>query len=161
VASGTGAEARAGAGCVGAAPVTSGWSRRRPRARARARAGRRGGAGGRWETLGRRRRHLVAAAEARRRRQLLYYCGGGGWSCERAGETERMKRCGHGASVKILYFRRPPRKPSDISLSPTSYLTAIGHKIMSDDHSDNPRMYRVTSDGCPWPSDISLCPTVS
>jgi hypothetical protein len=38
VASGTGVEARAGAsaGCVGAAPVASGWSRRRPRARARA-----------------------------------------------------------------------------------------------------------------------------
>jgi hypothetical protein len=40
VASGTGAEAPAGAGCVGTAPMASGMSRRRPRARARARAGR-------------------------------------------------------------------------------------------------------------------------
>jgi hypothetical protein len=39
-----GAEAWAGVGYVEAAPVASGWSRRRPRARARA-AGRQGGAG--------------------------------------------------------------------------------------------------------------------
>jgi hypothetical protein len=43
VASGTGAEAPAALGCVGAAPGASGWSRRRPRARARARARRRDG----------------------------------------------------------------------------------------------------------------------
>jgi hypothetical protein len=61
VASGTGAEARAGTGCVGAAPIASGWSRRRPWARARA-ARRRGGTGGRREPLGRHGRHLSAAA---------------------------------------------------------------------------------------------------
>jgi hypothetical protein len=71
VASGTGAEAPAGVGCVGTAPVASGWSRRRPRARAvvgtgRARAVRQDGAGGRRESLGRRRRSL--------------YFGGDGWS---------------------------------------------------------------------------------
>jgi hypothetical protein len=42
VASGTGANAWAGARCFGAALVALGWSRRRPQARARA-AGRRGG----------------------------------------------------------------------------------------------------------------------
>jgi hypothetical protein len=80
--SGTGAEAPAGAGCIGAAPVASGWSRRRPRARAQVRAGHRGGAGGRRARarLGRRQRHLAAAR--------LLYCGGDGLACERAGETE-------------------------------------------------------------------------
>jgi hypothetical protein len=68
-------------------------------------------------------------------------------------ERQRMKRCEHGASVKILYFRRPPRRPSDISLCPMAYLTAVGHKLMSDGHSDTL--------GCPWPSDISLYSTVS
>jgi hypothetical protein len=43
VASGTGAEVPAAAGGVGAAPMASRWSRRRPRARARARAARRDG----------------------------------------------------------------------------------------------------------------------
>jgi hypothetical protein len=61
VASGMGAEAWAGASCVWAAPVVSGWSRRLPRARARA-AGRRGRARCRREPLGRRGRHLAAAA---------------------------------------------------------------------------------------------------
>jgi hypothetical protein len=61
VALGTGAEARAGAGCVEAAPMASGWSQRRPMAHARA-AGRRVGAGGHREPLGRRGRHLAAAA---------------------------------------------------------------------------------------------------
>jgi hypothetical protein len=95
VASGTGAEASAGTGCVGmiteaatgscsGASWASGWAR------------------GRRESLGRRLRHQAAAAEALRRR-LLYF-GGGGWSCERAGETERMNRCGREASIKILYF---------------------------------------------------------
>jgi hypothetical protein len=46
VVSGTGADAWAGARCVRAAPVASGWSQKRPQARARA-AGRRGRAGGR------------------------------------------------------------------------------------------------------------------
>jgi hypothetical protein len=81
VASGTGAEAPAGAGCVGTAPVASEWSRRRPRARPRARAGRRGGRspGVAW-----------AAVETP---------GGGGWSCERASgrdrENESMRARGH------------------------------------------------------------------
>jgi hypothetical protein len=70
VASGMGAEAWAGARCVGAAPVASGWSRRRPRVCARA-AGRRGMAGGRRELLGRRWRQLSAVATARRRRRRL------------------------------------------------------------------------------------------
>jgi hypothetical protein len=79
VASGTGVEAWAGAGCVGVAPVASGWSQRRPRARARA-AGCRGRAGGRREALGRRRRHLAAAAARRRRWRRLVDM--------RSGETE-------------------------------------------------------------------------
>jgi hypothetical protein len=70
VASGTGAEAPAGAGCVWTAPVASGMSRRRPRARARARAGRRGGARGRRELLGRGWRHRAAVP----RRQRLVIC---------------------------------------------------------------------------------------
>jgi hypothetical protein len=49
-----------------------------------------------------------------------------------------MKRCGQGLSVKIVYFRQPARRPSDIRLCPT----------------DNPRIYRVTSDGCSGPSDF-------
>jgi hypothetical protein len=72
-----------------------------------------------------------------------------------------MKRCGHGASAKILYFRWPPRRPSGISLYPTAYLTVVGHKLMSDGYPDNPRIYHITSDGFLWPSDISLCLTVS
>jgi hypothetical protein len=68
VASGTGADAPAAAGGDGAAPVLLGrrWSYRATWAEARARAGRRGGAGGRWERLGRRCR----ATAARRRRWL-------------------------------------------------------------------------------------------
>jgi hypothetical protein len=62
------AEARAGAGCVGAASVALGWSRRRPRACARA-ARRWGGVGGRRERLGRRGRHLAVAAVARCRQR--------------------------------------------------------------------------------------------
>jgi hypothetical protein len=46
-------------------------SRRQPRARARARAGRRGGAGGRQELLGRWWRHRAAAAVPRRWRLLI------------------------------------------------------------------------------------------
>jgi hypothetical protein len=64
VASATGAEAPAAAGCVGAAPMASGWSRRRPRVRARARAARRDGrstgAGCAWARW----RNLAAAAAA-------------------------------------------------------------------------------------------------
>jgi hypothetical protein len=78
VASGTGAEARAGAGCVGAAPVASGWSRRRPWARAQM-AGCRGGAGGRREPLGRWQRHLASVAATPLRWKLVDM---------RAGETE-------------------------------------------------------------------------
>jgi hypothetical protein len=96
-------------------------------------------------------------------------CGGGGGSSSSAAallrrwrlvmrasrrDRERMKRCGHGASVKIIYFRQPPRRPSDISLSPTAYLRAVGYKFLSDGHSDNPWMYLITSDGGPWPSNI-------
>jgi hypothetical protein len=32
---------------------------------------------------------------------------------------------------------------------------------MSDGPSDNPRIFLITFDGGPWPSDITLCPTVS
>jgi hypothetical protein len=122
-ASGTGAEAPAGAGCVGAAPVAAGWSRRRPRAHARVRARRRGGAGGRRARigLGRRQRHLAAAAAARRRRLVMRASGR---------DKERiMKRCGHGASVKILYFRRPPRRPSTYTTSYKILLIFFGEII--------------------------------
>jgi hypothetical protein len=131
VASGTGAEARAGAGCVGAALVMSGWSRRRPRAHARA-AGR--------EVAGSR---LGGAGSTLRRRQLVV---GGGDSFAaaaaggHAGARDRMKRCGQRSSIKIVYFRRPPRRPSDIILCSTVYLTVVEHKLMSDSHSNNPRI---------------------
>jgi hypothetical protein len=72
-----------------------------------------------------------------------------------------MKQCAQRPSVKIFYFRRPPRRPSDISLYLTAYLTAVGHKLMSDGPSDNPSIYYIISDGCPEPSDITLCPTFS
>jgi hypothetical protein len=65
-----------------------------------------------------------------------------------------MKRCGQRPSVKIIYFRWPPRRPSDISLCPTACLTAVGHKLMSEGPPDNPQIYYVTSDGCPTLSDI-------
>jgi hypothetical protein len=63
-----------------------------------------------------------------RRRRL--HCGGGagfafdamlGWLRERQNETMRAR-----ASVKIQYFRRPLRRPSDISLCPTTHLTVVG-----------------------------------
>jgi hypothetical protein len=79
MASGTGAEAGAGAGCVGVAPVASGWSRRRTRACARA-AGRQGGAGGRWQWLGRCGRHLAAVAARGRRRWWRLLGGGDSWT---------------------------------------------------------------------------------
>jgi hypothetical protein len=77
VASGTGAEAPAAAGGVRVAPVLlrRRWSYRATWAEARARAGRRGGAGGRRERLGRRCRAMAVAA---RRRRLCI--------CKRAGE---------------------------------------------------------------------------
>jgi hypothetical protein len=87
VASETGAEAPAAAGGVGAALVLLGrrWSYRAMWAEARARAGRRGGAGGRQERLGRRCRVTAAAAGRRRRRRWL---GSGGYACE---ERERRQ----------------------------------------------------------------------
>jgi hypothetical protein len=94
-------------------------------------------------------------------------CGSGGSSSAVAAAgghaigRDRMTRCRPRASVKFIFFRRPPRRSSFISLCPTAYLTTVGHKLMSDGHSDNRRIYRVTSDGCPGPSDIRLCPTVS
>jgi hypothetical protein len=159
---------------LGRAPVASGTGQRLRRARAASgqlRWRRDGHGGGHGLVLGRGRGVGVGREVAGSR------LGDGGgssaaaaaallrwrWLVMRASgrDIERMKRCGHGASVKIIYFRRPPRRPSDISLSPTAYLTAVGHKLMSDSHSDNPRTYLITSDGGPWPSDISLCPTVS
>jgi hypothetical protein len=75
VASGTGAEAPAAAGCVEAAPVLLGrrWSYRATGAEARARAGHRGGAGGHRELLGRQWSYRATAVAARRR-----FLGGGG-----------------------------------------------------------------------------------
>jgi hypothetical protein len=88
VASGTGAEALAAAGGVRAAPVLLGrrWSYRTMWVEDRARAGRRDGAGGRRERLGRRCRATAAAAWASRRRLRM----------QAMGETERMKRRGLG-----------------------------------------------------------------
>jgi hypothetical protein len=100
VASGMGVEAPAAVGCVGAALVVSGWSRRRPRARARARAGRRdgrsSGVGCAWAAAeepcdgdG-----YTAAAEPALHSTL---CLGG---CGR----DRMKRCGHERRLKFSIF---------------------------------------------------------
>jgi hypothetical protein len=131
VASGTGAEAPAAAGFVGAAPVLLGrwWSYRATGAEARARAGHRGRVGGRREWLGQRCRAAVAM------------------HTRASGREDRMNRHGRGPSVKFAYVRRPPRRPSNISLCPTAYLPAVGHKLMSDGLSASPRMSRIMSDG--------------
>jgi hypothetical protein len=80
VASGTGAEAPAAAGDVGAAPVLLGrrWSCRSTWAEDRARAGRRDGARGLRERIGRQCRATVAAWARRRRLRM-----------RAMGETER------------------------------------------------------------------------
>jgi hypothetical protein len=155
VASGTGEEAPEAAGCVGAAPVASGWLRWR-----RARAARRGGRGGRRAraVLGRWWSNLTAAAAESRRREVY---GGGGGGLAAWAARGRMKRCGLGASVKIPYFRWCPRRPSDIRLCPTAVRRAVGHKLMSDGQSDSRRLFTIIFDGSPWPSDITLCPTVA
>jgi hypothetical protein len=44
---------------------------------------------------------------------------------ERHNETKQAR-----ASVKIHYFRRPPRRPSDISLCPTAHMTAVGYSLL-------------------------------
>jgi hypothetical protein len=99
----------------------------------RARAARRGGRGGRRAraVLGRWWSNLVAAAAAAESRRRDDYGGGGGDLAAWAARG-RMKRCGLGASVKIPYFRRCPRRPSDIRLCPTAVRRAVGHKLMSD-----------------------------
>jgi hypothetical protein len=158
VASGTGAEAPAAAGSVGAAPVSLGrrWSCRSTRwcrlggggVAGRVRAGRRDGAGGPRERLGRCWSTVAAPRRWWRRRGLGG--DGGGYACD-GGERERqreMKPTRARGSVKILYFRRPPREPSDISLCPTAYLTAVGHKLMSDGPPPSPRIFSLISDGC-------------
>jgi hypothetical protein len=78
----SGAEAGAGAGCVGAAPAAAGWSRRQPRAPAQA-ARRQGGAGGRRQRLG---RHGEAPSDG----------GDGSLSAVACGRVREdgMKRCG-------------------------------------------------------------------
>jgi hypothetical protein len=141
VASGTGAEAPAAAGSVGAAPVSFGrrWSCRSGAGWASGRGWRSPGEA--WAVLvdGGGSSAMVAAAWARRRRRRLRM---------RAGETERNETDAGAGSVKIHYFRRPPRKPSDISLCPTAYRTAVGHKIMSDGPPPSPRTFSLISDGC-------------
>jgi hypothetical protein len=145
VASGMGAEALVAVGCVGAAPVASGCVGAAPVAScssagcASRREGRSPGTGCAW-----------AAVEQP--------CDGGGggsstvvaaWlhGLRERDARGRMKRCGLGASVKIPYFRWFPRRPSDI-------------KLMSDGPSDSRQLFIIISDGGPWPSDITLCPTV-
>jgi hypothetical protein len=144
VASGTGAEAPAVAGCVGAAPVASGCvgvaSVVSCSGCASGREGRSSGTGCAW-----------AGVEQP--------CSGGDLAAWAA--RGRMKRCGLGASVKIPYFRRCPRRPSDIRLCPTAVRRAVGHKLMSDGQSDSRRLFTIIFDGSPWPSDITLCPTVA
>jgi hypothetical protein len=71
---------------------------------------------------------------------------GDGGDCSATGGGYNRRGRG-GASVKILYFRRPPRRPSDISLCPTAYLAAVGHKLMSDGPPVSPRMSEIMSDG--------------
>jgi hypothetical protein len=104
--------------------ATSGWLRWR-----RARAARRGGRGGRqaWAVLGRWCLAAAAAADSRRRSH-----GGGGGLGAYVLRAVEWNDAGSVASVKTPYFRRCPRRPSDISLCPTARLTAVGHKLMSD-----------------------------
>jgi hypothetical protein len=106
---------------------------------------RRGGRGGRrsravlkrwWSNLAA--AATAAAAESRRRE---VYGGGGGLA---AWATRgRMKRCGLRASVKIPYFRRCPRRPSDIQLCPTAVRRAVGHKLMFDGQSYSRRLFII------------------
>jgi hypothetical protein len=119
--------------------AASGWSRRRPQARARARVG--VGTGGRQAraVLGRQRRNLAAAAATLRRRRRLCIRRCARRLRERQNEPMRAR-----ASVKIQYFRRSPRRPSDISLCSTAHLTAVG----------SCRLFFITSNSDPWPSDI-------
>jgi hypothetical protein len=118
-ASGVGAEAEAGAGCVGAAPAAS-------RMVTEVAMGSGGvGAGRRRLRLGR-----CSAAAA------------GGWwrprlvsSLKNGTETTRASADG----VKIPYVRWPPRRPSDIRLCPTAYLIAIENNLMSNNPSNSRR----------------------
>jgi hypothetical protein len=99
MASGTGAEAPAAAGGVGAAPVSlrRRWSCQSTWTEDRARAGRRDGAGGPQERLGR----CWATTAARRRWWRRRGLGGGGYACER--ETERNETdAGRGGRLKFI-----------------------------------------------------------
>jgi hypothetical protein len=99
MASGTGAEAPAAAGGVGAAPVSlrRRWSCQSTWTEDRARAGRRDGAGGPQERLGR----CWATTAARRRWWRRRGLGGGGYACER--ETERNETdAGRGSRLKSI-----------------------------------------------------------
>jgi hypothetical protein len=114
--------------------------------------------------------YTLTGATLRRRRRRRSHSGGNSTVAATAawlhGLRERdargrMKRCGLGASVKIPYFRWLPRRPPDISLCPTAHLTTVGHKFISDGPSDSRRLFIIISDNDPWPSDITLCPTVA
>jgi hypothetical protein len=65
----------------------------------------------------------------------------------RSGREDRMNRREHGLSVKFAYVRRPPRRPSDISLCPTACLPAVGHTLMSDGPPASTRMSDIMSNG--------------
>jgi hypothetical protein len=154
VASRMGAEASVASGRLRWRWAASGWLRWR-----RARAARQGERGGRraCAVLGRWWSNLAAAAAESRRREV--YGGGSGLAAWAA--RGRIKRCGLGAPVKITYFRRCPRRPSDIRLCPTAVRRAVGHKLMSDGQSDSRRLFTIIFDGSHWPSDITLCPTIA
>jgi hypothetical protein len=149
-----GAEASVASGRLRWRWAASGWLRWR-----RARAARQGERGGRraCAVLGRWWSNLAAAAAESRRREV--YGGGSGLAAWAA--RGRIKRCGLGAPVKITYFRRCPRRPSDIRLCPTAVRRAVGHKLMSDGQSDSRRLFTIIFDGSHWPSNITLCPTIA
>jgi hypothetical protein len=119
-ASRAGAEAEAGAGCIGAALAASGIVMEV----AMGSGGVEGGAGGRRCRLGR----CSAAAGGLWRHRLV--C-----SLKNGSETTRAGADG----VKIPYVRWPPRRPSDIRLCPTAYLIAIKNNLMSNGPSNSRR----------------------
>jgi hypothetical protein len=102
------------------------------------RLGRRGGAGGRREWLGRRCRATAAARHTRA-----------------SGREDRMNRRGRRPSVKFVYFRWSPRRLSEISLCPTAGLPALGCPTLCTTAASSRRVYAYVRRFPRRPSDIS------